>query len=211
MSIENAYNAWAKQYDTNTNKTRDLDAQSTVSTLNKYPFKRVLELGCGTGKNTQWLIQKAERVIGLDFSNEMLQIAKAKIPNEKVSFQKADLNKTWEKIHDQSVDLITSSLVLEHIADLDHIFEQANKKLIEHGLFFISELHPYRQYQGSRAKFDTESGTVKLEAYTHHISDFTENAKRHGFQLIEIGEWFDNRETKKPPRLISFVFKKHNH
>ena len=52
MSIENAYNIWANQYDTNENRTRDLDKKSTIETLSKYEFENVLELGCGTGKNT---------------------------------------------------------------------------------------------------------------------------------------------------------------
>ena len=72
MSIEKAYDSWALQYDTNENKTRDLDKKSTINILSKYEFKNVLELGCGTGKNTDWLLKKAERIIGLDFS--LLQI-----------------------------------------------------------------------------------------------------------------------------------------
>lgn len=56
MSIEKAYNSWAEQYDTNKNKTRDLDIKSTIATLDKYDFKKVLELGCGTGKNTVFFL-----------------------------------------------------------------------------------------------------------------------------------------------------------
>ncbi len=56
MSISNAFNAWADQYDTNGNKTRDLDAFVTKSVLKRYKFANVIELGCGTEKNTNyWL------------------------------------------------------------------------------------------------------------------------------------------------------------
>lgn len=48
MSIEKAYNIWADQYDTNSNKTSDLDTISTLETLSKFDFSKVLELGCGT-------------------------------------------------------------------------------------------------------------------------------------------------------------------
>ena len=78
MSIEKAYNIWAKQYDTNINRTRDLDKVAKIETLSKYDFESVLELGCGTGKNTKWLLEKAKRIIGLDFSQEMLNKAKEK-------------------------------------------------------------------------------------------------------------------------------------
>ena len=125
MSIEKAYNIWANQCDTNENRARDLDKKSTIENLSKYEFENVLELGCGTGKNTYWFLEKAKRIIGLGFSQEMLNKAKKKISNEKVIFKKADLNEDWE-IDNNFSDLITSSLTLEHIEDLNHIFDQAN-------------------------------------------------------------------------------------
>jgi predicted TPR repeat methyltransferase len=67
MSIENSYNSWAGQYDTSVNKTRDLDINATIETLSNYSFKHVLELGCGTGKNTSRLLSNAEKIIWLDF------------------------------------------------------------------------------------------------------------------------------------------------
>ena len=207
MSIENAYNIWAHQYDTNENQTRDLDKKCTIETLNNLVFKNVLELGCGTGKNTEWLLNKAERIIGLDFSQEMLNKAEEKISDKRVTFKKADLTKDW-KIENNFADLITSSLTLEHIKNLNHIFSQANQKLNKNGLFFISELHPFKQYSGSKAQYETENGTKELEVYVHHISEYIDDAKNNGFQLIELKEWFDENSKNGIPRLMSFVFKK---
>lgn len=209
MSIKQAYNSWAETYDTNENKTRDSDIKLTKEILINYEFENVLELGCGTGKNTEWLLNKAKRIIGLDFSQKMLDIAKEKITDSKVEFKTADLTKDWE-IDIRFADLVTSSLTLEHIDDLNHIFNQANQKLKDNGIFFISELHPFKQYIGSKAKYETENGIEELEVYTHHISDYIDNAERNGFKLLEIKEWFDEKTTKEIPRLISFVFRKKN-
>jgi len=126
-----------------------LDRKATIETLSKYDFENVLELGCGTGKNTEWLITKAKFVIGLDFSEEMLNKAKDKIQNDKVLFQRADLTKKWE-VENSFADLITCSLTLEHIKNLDFIFNQAYQNLKAKGKFFICELHPARQYIGSK-------------------------------------------------------------
>lgn len=123
MSISKAYNSWSVQYDTNENKTRDLDKKVTIETLSDYNFSTVLELGCGTGKNTKFLLTKAEHVIGLDFSEGMLEKARKKITSDKVVFQQADLTKEWE-VQNEFSDLITCSLTLEHIKDLDFIFEK---------------------------------------------------------------------------------------
>jgi ubiquinone/menaquinone biosynthesis C-methylase UbiE len=207
MNIEKAYNIWADQYDTNSNKTRDLDTKSTIKTLNKFDFSKVIELGCGTGKNTTFLLKKADEIIGLDFSQEMLNKAKAKIKDERVEFRKADLTKSWE-IDNDFADLITCSLTLEHIKNVHHIFNQANLKLKKNGLFFISELHPFKQYSGSKAKYETENGTKELEVYIHHISEYIDEAKNNGLEFVEMKEWFDENTENGIPRLISFVFKK---
>ena len=207
MSIENAYDIWAHQYDTNVNRTRDLDKKCTIETLNNLVFKNVLELGCGTGKNTELLLNKAEKIIGLDFSQEMLNKAKEKISDKRVIFKKADLTKDW-KIENNFADLITSSLTLEHIKNLDHVFSQANQKLNKNGLFFISELHPFKQYLGSKAQYETESGTKELEVYIHHISEYIDNAESNGLKFVEMKEWFDQNYQNRLPRLISFLFKK---
>lgn len=209
MSIEKAYNIWANQYDTNENRTRDLDILSTIETLSKYNFENVLELGCGTGKNTKWLLEKAKRIIGIDFSQEMLNKAKEKISDERVIFKRADLTKSWE-IDNNFADLITCNLTLEHIKNLNHIFNQANLKLKKNGLFFISELHPFKQYSGSKARYETENGIKELEVHIHHISEYIDDAKKNGLELMEIKEWFDENTIKGLPRLISFVFKKTN-
>ena len=207
MSIEKSYNSWAEQYDTNENKTRDLDRKATIETLSKYEFENVLELGCGTGKNTEWLITKAKFIIGLDFSQEMLNKARNKITSDKIRFQQADLKKPWN-IENKFADLITCSLTLEHIKDLDFIFNQAYQKLKSGGKFFICELHPTRQYTGSKAKYETENGIEELEVYVHHLSDYLGSAKRDSFKLVEINEWFDHETENEIPRLISFVFAK---
>lgn len=212
MSIEIAYNSWASSYDSNENKTRDLDKKATIETLEMYSFESVLELGSGTGKNTEYLVEKASKIICFDFSEKMLAKAKKRIASPKVQFVKIDLNKEWN-LSDNSVDLITCSLTLEHIQNLDKIFNQAYHKLKQGGLFFICELHPIKQYLGSKAQFETEEGIKDLEVFTHHLSEYLEFAYKYQFKLLEIKEWFDDvdkdrNQLLKIPRLISFVFKK---
>jgi ubiquinone/menaquinone biosynthesis C-methylase UbiE len=207
MSIEKSYNSWAEQYDTNESKTRDLDKKATIETLSKYAFDNVIELGCGTGKNTEWLITKAKSIMGLDFSEEMLNKARGKINFEKIKFLQTDLKEPWP-VENNFADLITCSLTLEHIKNLNPIFNQAHLKLKTGGKFFISELHSARQYAESKAKYESESGIKELEVYIHHLSDYLSSAEKNSLKLIEIKEWFDNLTENEVPRLISFIFEK---
>lgn len=206
MNIEKAYDIWADQYDTDTNLTRDLDKRATQETLSSLTFHTVIELGCGTGKNTRFLLTKAQRVLALDFSEKMLSRSRKNIADKRVTFQKTDITKSWE-VPDQFADLITASLVLEHIDDLTIIFSQARLKLRSGGHFFISELHPFRQYLGSRAGFfNTENDRINPRACTHHVSQFLNSARQNDFHLITLQEWFDTNGKDTPPRLISFLF-----
>lgn len=204
MNNQEAYNLWAEQYDTNKNLTRDLEAKALRETLSKISFHSVLEIGCGTGKNSEWFVTKAGDVLSVDFSEEMLAKAKAKIGGVNIEFHQADITKPWD-FTEKKIDLISFSLVLEHIYDLHFIFEQASQKINEGGHIYIGELHPFKQYAGSVARFDVKEETVRLECYQHHISEFLKEANAFNFSLVELNEWFD--ESNPLPRILSLIFR----
>jgi ubiquinone/menaquinone biosynthesis C-methylase UbiE len=206
MNIQEAYNSWAHTYDTVENKTRDLEGLKLRETLSKFDFSTVLEIGCGTGKNTSWLLTRAKHVVSVDFSKEMLDKAKEKINADHVEFVQADILKEWN-FNTQQVDLITFSLILEHIQNIDFVFKQASAFLRRGGLLYIGELHPFKQYQGSKARFETAKGLFELECFTHHLSDFFAAAKNNGLECIELRERFDHDNRTTTPRLLMMIFK----
>ena len=207
MSNRQLYNTWSTTYDAAENKTRDLELLAGQNILASVPFETVIELGCGTGKNTVWLAEKAQRVTAVDLSEEMQAKAKAKVKRENVVFKEADITKPWN-FGDEKTNLITSGLVLEHIENLKFIFSEAFRHLSENGHFYICELHPFKQYAGSKARFETDEGTKILECFTHHVSDYVTAALENDFSLIRLDEWFDDDDRRALPRLISFLFKK---
>lgn len=207
MSIQQAYNIWAEQYDTNENKTRDLEATALRKTLADIAFDDCLEIGCGTGKNTAWLIKKAAHITAIDLSEEMLAKAKEKINDMKVEFIQADITKEWT-FSKQQYDLVTFSLVLEHIEDLDPVFKKAAQSLKPGGHIYIGELHPFKQYTGSKARFDTAEGTTVVSCFNHHISDFIHAAKKHDLALVYLEEYFDDNNRSEIPRVLCIIFKK---
>ena len=76
------------------------------------------------------------------------------------------------------------------------------------GLIYIGELHPYKQYLGTKARFETDEGLQILDCYTHNISDFTQAAKQNGFAIREFKEFFDTGDKLKVPRVVVLVLKK---
>lgn len=206
MTVQNAYNSWADQYDTNENKTRDIEAITLRKVLENIQFSHCLEIGCGTGKNTSWLLTKAIQVTAVDFSAEMLNKAKKKISSGNVQFIEADINQEWNLPSNN--DLVTFSLVLEHINNLEPLFIQAANHLVPGGHVYIGELHPFKQYTGSKARFETDDGLKIVECYNHHISDFMNAALNAGLRLSMLNESFDNDDRSLLPRILCMVFQK---
>lgn len=209
MNTQQAYNIWSEQYDTNENKTRDLEAISFREYIKSKQFEHCLEIGCGTGKNTEWLITQANKVLAVDLSEEMLSKAKQKINASNVIFTQADITQDWSFTSGHQFDLATFSLVLEHIEDLEAIFAQLNKVIQPNGIVYIGELHPFKQYNGSKARFETSEGVQVVTCFNHHITDFVTAANNNGFELIHINEYFDDNNKHNVPRILTLIFKKY--
>lgn len=207
MSIQDAYTDWSATYDSDRNLTRDLDQQVARRELANLRCKSILELGCGTGKNTSFLASIGEQVQALDFSPGMIEKAKAKVSALNVTFEIADITRRWPA-SDRSHDLVVGNLVLEHIEHLDFIFAEASRVLLPDGRFLICELHPFRQYQGTQARFQRAEDTTQIAAFVHHLTDFINTAGVNGLSLDMMKEWWHEEDRDKPPRLVSFIFKK---
>lgn len=224
MDTRQAYNEWASQYDTNLNKTRDLEARSLRETvaapgatgkdgidesakIDTANIDSILEIGCGTGKNTVWLKEHAQHITAVDLSEEMLAKAKEKIADAKVRFVQADITEDWS-FRDREYDLVIFSLVLEHIADLQPIFRQVAASLREGGYVYIGELHPFKQYAGSKARFETPAGTRIVNCFNHHMSDFTHLPRAFGLTPMLVNEYFDDNDRTGTPRILTVLLQK---
>lgn len=207
MSIQKAYNDWSETYDTDENLTRDLDQKVTREALANLHFTSILEIGCGTGKNTSFLAQIGESIYAVDFSQGMIEKAREKVQADNVCFSMMDITQKWN-FENRSFELIVCNLVLEHIEDLAFIFSEATRVLKDKGRFFIHELHPFKQYEGKKARFYIDEETLEVDAFVHHISDFLDAATNHGLTLVKLNEYWHEKDQNKPPRLVSLLFEK---
>jgi len=136
-----------------------------------------------------------------------LDLARQKMSSENVSFIKADLNEQWS-VQNNTFDLVTINLTLEHIENLDHIFRSVNETLDLNGHCFVSELHPKKQLAGSKARFEEQGSEKVLDVFLHMEQEYINSAEKAELQLIHQKDWYDD-ETEMP-RLISFLFQKTN-
>lgn len=208
MNVVEAYDNWSGQYDTNENKTRDLEGISIRAALRCRKFHNCLEIGCGTGKNTEFLLSCSDSLVAVDLSDAMLAKAKQKNSSERVRFVRADINEEWKFTKGSMFDLATFSLVLEHIEDLNPIFNKLSSVMNIGATVYIGELHPFKQYSGTKARFEDANGLHVVQCYNHNISDFTNAAAKNGFRIADLQEHFDDDNRSGIPRILSLLLEK---
>jgi malonyl-CoA O-methyltransferase len=210
--IAAAYNDWAETYDTVPNITRDLAAQALKQSDLKLAGNTIIEVGCGTGRNTEWLAQPdagAAAIVALDFSEEMLKRARTRINDPRVRFVQQDLRDPW-LVSNSTADVVVVMLVLEHVEHLEPIFDEAARALKAGGELFICELHPTLQLMGKQARFtNARTGESTLvTAFLHLTEDYHNGAKSSGFELVrEIDCYPPDAQADTPPQLLALQFR----
>ena len=202
-SVREAYDLWAESYDSMSNVTRDLDALLLRQDLDCEELGQVLELGCGTGKNTRWL-QERGTVLGLDFSEPMMDVCRRVAPM--ATLKQADIRQPWP-VDDDCFDGVVVSLVLEHVEDLEHIAAESARVLRKGGWVRISELHPCQQARGKSAHFYRDSQRIEPEVFLHTRREFAGAFECSGFALQkEQDAQAEALGSRSLPRLLVMTF-----
>lgn len=181
------YDQWSGFYDTYPNPTVALDELSFPPLWAHVSKKRVLEVGCGTGRHTVKLAAQGNEVVGLDQSSGMLGMAREKLQGISCTqLIEADFL-SYEGFAPGSFDAIVVSLVLEHFRDPQEFLVRAAGLLAEGGELFISEIHPHRTAQGTLAHFrDPERGEeIHLESYPHTEAAIKGAASLAGLSVLK--------------------------
>lgn len=208
--VAEAYDRWSRRYDDDQNATRDLDARVVRQSPLPLSGARVLELGCGTGKNSEWLATHARELVALDFSPGMLDVARRRVRAAHVRFVEHDITRPWP-VESGSCDVVVGNLVLEHVRDLEPIYAEAARALRPGGQLFLCELHPYRQLRGGQAHFeDAETKQiVPVAAFEHSVSEYVNGGLAAGLTLRALGEHLEeSAPADSVPRLLSVLFER---
>ena len=207
--IAAAYNDWAETYDTDLNRTRDLAAEALRQANLDLTGRKVVEVGCGTGRNTAWLAEHAAEIVALDFSDEMLARARDRVNDPRVRFVQHDARAKWP-LADSSADVVVAMLILEHIENLETFFAEAARVLRHRGQLFLCELHPMRQLTGGQAQFSnpTTGHRQLVTAFLHDVSEYVNTGLSGGFELVSLGESRDaDALLNSVPRVLSLLFR----
>lgn len=205
--VRAGYDRWAAVYDHDANPLPALEEPRVREAFGDAAGREVLDLGCGTGRHTAWLVEAGARVTALDFSAGMLAEARRKVPSGRARFLVHDLHEPLP-LPDASFDAVVSGLVLEHLRDLDAFFSEARRVLRPAGRAAVSAMHPAMFLRGSQARFtDPDSGEVIAPgSLPHRICDFVMAGLDAGFTLLGLGEYAPDTDfVKRYPRAERYL------
>ena len=116
--------------------------------------RHVLDIACGTGYGSGILCSGgAERVIGMDVSNEAIGLARAKYKEEGLEFKIGNMMDTG--LPEDSFDVITCFETIEHVESQEGAFTGLRRVLKPGGLLVISS--PNRKLTSPRRTFDART------------------------------------------------------
>jgi len=120
-----------------------LNNPATFRLIGSVKGKNVLDLACGEGYNTRILARKGAKVIGVDHSKRLIDLAEAEERKEQLGIRYYRIDATCLRgISDGFFDLVTCFMALQDIEDYEGAVAEVARVLKQDGRFVFSIPHP---------------------------------------------------------------------
>lgn len=137
----------------------------------------ILDLACGNGFFTREFLKKEAKVIGVDISPELIEIAK-KNSSAKIDYLISPADHLAD-VKEKSVDKIAIVLAMQNIENIDGVFKECGRVLKDGGKMFLVMNHPsFRIPKSSSWEFD-EKNKVQYRRMDEYMSEFKSKIEMH--------------------------------
>ena len=206
VRVVEGYDIWASTYDDEHNPLIASEQKITLGLIGDVRNKRVLDVGCGTGRYCELLAKKGANVTGVDPSSRMLEYARKKITH----------GCTFElhlgKIEDASFpsshfDIVVSALTVGHIPDMGPVIRKISSIIKKRGTLIVSDMHPYWFVSGfDYVQFADRNGQkYRIPEYAHLFEEYWSLFRKFRFSLENVRETrIDDKLLKSFPNLIRY-------
>lgn len=180
----NTNNGFVKMWD-NWSKRRssvpvyDLWLDEYKDILEQNKDKEILDLGCGIGADTLYLLERGYNVLSCDFSNEALKSIQDNIPNSKTLY--LDMMKDFP-VQDNTYSLIIADLSLHYFDNETtiHIMKEI-KRILKKGGILLSRVASVNDFNfGAGVGEQLEKNYYFEGDYTKRFFDFEDVNKYFG-------------------------------
>ena len=183
LDLATGYKDWASTYDSGWNPLLQVE-ESVVHPILKTWTKgmQVLDAACGTGRHAAVLAKQGLKVIGVDLSKAMLDVARAKL-KKKADLRLGDLHRLPVEVSE--VDAAVCSLALTYLTDLLPPLAELRRVLRPGGELVLSDIHWVSLYLGGVSQAQDENGQWGAMPATRFLaSDYVNAALAVGFEIL---------------------------
>ncbi len=165
-----------------------LEQEALLALLPPVAGRRVLDLGCGSGR---WLLQLANQqprqLVGCDLvAGMLLRAGEERQRHHAALVQAGALALPFRAA---SFDLVVSGLVLGHVADLAGAIAEIGRVLAPGGQALYSDLHPAGARAGWRRDLEAPGGRrVEVRHHLHLLEEHRAALRGAGLQLQDLRE-----------------------
>ena len=183
------YDRWSEVYDEDANPLIALEQPVFDALLGDVADQQILDVGCGTGRHSIRLAQRGACVTGTDFSQGMLDKARAQPGASAINFVHHDLTTPFP-FDEATFDLVTCALVLDHIHDLPPFFAQLRTACKPSGRIVATVMHPAMALKGVQARFNdpTTGDKIHVDSATNSIADYVTAILAANLKIDHIAE-----------------------
>ncbi len=176
------FNEYIALRETDNNYNNLLEQPAMMNLLPDLMGKTVLDLGCGFGSDCKYFAENgAEKVIGVDISKNMINLAKKNNSDEKIEY----INMSMSEISSlkDTFDLVYSSLAFHYVENFEGLMNDIFHLLNRNGTLLFSQEHPI-----VTCSVDDSNYYIKDEKGTpcsYVISDYSIPGKRKTFWYVD--------------------------
>ncbi|MBD3330491.1 methyltransferase domain-containing protein [Candidatus Peregrinibacteria bacterium] len=183
---EAGYDAYSANYDKKSGLLDTFDDGEFLQMLGNVRGKKILNIGCGTGRDTAKLLNKDAEIICMDVSEGMLEVHKKKFPSIKTVRGSSDAL----PFEDDSFDIVFMSFLIVHLKNLRESFNEAYRVLKTEGMLVLNNIN-----QRKAPNVDVGNRElIKIHSYYHRPQNVI-NALEEAFLKIEDEKFIYYRKT----------------
>lgn len=202
MSIDKQYNTFAKDFSDSVSLpliSRNVFYKILGDDLSG---KSLLDVACGDGTDLVYYQEKGAIVSGIDASEELIDIAKAKLPNSEINVALLE-NLPF---NENTFDIVVSKYAIQTSENLEKSLYELSRVAKPGALILYLVTHPLRQFLEKKEKFRDYykqekvdsvlfKGEIVAQEPSHTFSEYFSEKVLQNMKLISITEGSDFSDT----------------
>lgn len=178
-----AYRRWAATFDSGASPILALESRVLDPLMPSVEGRRVLDLGCGTGRWLRWAVERGACGIGIDLSPEMLRAGHG------IGGRIALADAMRSPCRDGCADVVISTLALGHLRPIREAMREFARIASAGGWVIVTDFHPDALRRGWKRTFASGGETIEMESEPYSLDELgNERLRLVDFREAGFGE-----------------------